>query len=132
MSTIDRAAVAAALLGLDLMELNGRAGYQPGRGYVHAVEAAGEILDEALEPFVRDVDRRATLGMTSAATELAVGVLLGLYECRDGGSETLLEHSPDFAIERAAHVVAQCAKLCIALPREELLHLLPEWDGIAA
>lgn len=98
MSTEDRDTVAAAVtdawLGLDIMELNGRAGYQPGRGYVHAVEAAGEILDEALEPFLHDLERRAALGMTSAATELAVGILLGLYECRDGGSETLLEHSP--------------------------------------
>jgi hypothetical protein len=134
MSTEDRDTVAAAvtdaLLGLDIMELNGRAGYQPGRGYVHAAEAAGKILDEALEPFVRDLERRAALDMTSAATELAVGILLGLYECRDGGSETLLEHSPDFAVERAAHVTAQCAKLRVALPREELLDLLPEWDGI--
>jgi hypothetical protein len=134
MSTEVRATVAAAvtdaLLGLDIMELNGRAGYQPGRGYVHAVEAAAEILDEALEPFMRDVERRAALGMTSAATELAVGILLGLYKCRDGGSETLLEHSPDFAVERATHVVARCAKLRIALPHEELLDLLPEWDGI--
>lgn len=134
MSTEDRATVAAAvadaLLGLDIMELNGRAGHQPGRGYVHAVEAAAEILDEALEPFMRDLERRATLGMTSAATELAVGILLGLYECGDGGSETLLEHCPDFAVDRAGHVAAQCEKLRIALPREELLDLLPEWDGI--
>jgi hypothetical protein len=59
-----------------------------------------------------------------------VGILLGLYECRDGGSETLLEHSPDFAVERAAHVAAQCTKLRVTLPREELLDLLSEWDGI--
>jgi hypothetical protein len=118
------------VLSPDVTELNCRAGYQPGRGYVHAVEAASEILDEALEPFMRDLERRVALGMTSAAIELAVGILLGLYECRQSGSETLLKHSPDFAVERAAHVTAQCAKLRIALPREELLTLLPEWDGI--
>lgn len=134
MSTEDRAAVAdavaGALLGLDIMELNGRAGYQPGRGYVHPVEAAAEIMDEALEPFLRDLDRRAALGMTTAATELAVGILLGLYECRDGDSETLLEHSPDYAVERAGNVVDQCAKLDVDLPHDGLLGLMPEWDGL--
>ncbi|MPZ81987.1 MAG: hypothetical protein GEV28_16980 [Actinophytocola sp.] len=134
MSTEDRSAVTVAvagrLRGLDIEELNGRAGYRPGRGYVHPVEAAAEIMDEALEPFLRDLERRAALGMTTAATELAVRILLGLYECRDGSSETLLEYSPDYAAERAANVVDQCAKLGIDLPRAELPDLLPEWDGI--
>lgn len=44
MSTEDRCAVAndvtATLRGLDIEELNGHAGYRPGRGYVHEVEAA--------------------------------------------------------------------------------------------
>lgn len=134
MSTEDRTAVAddvaGTLRGLDIEELNGHAGYRPGRGYVHAGEAAGEILDEALEPFLRDLERRATLGMATAAAELAVGILLGLYECRDGSGETLLEYSPDYADERAANVVDRCAKLGIGLPHAELLDLLPDWDGI--
>ncbi|MGH3974197.1 MAG: hypothetical protein ACRDS9_12860, partial [Pseudonocardiaceae bacterium] len=98
MSNEDRSAVASdvadTLRGQDIEELNGHAGYRPGRGYVHPVEAADEILDEALEPFRQDLERRAALGMRTAAIELAVGILLGLYECRDGGSETLLEYSP--------------------------------------
>ncbi|MGH3751661.1 MAG: hypothetical protein ACRDRP_03020 [Pseudonocardiaceae bacterium] len=134
MSAEDRTAVAddvaGALRSLDIKELNGRAGYQRGRGYVHPVEAADEILDEALDPFLRDLERRAALGMATAATELAVGILLGLYECRDGGSETLLEYSPDYPAERSADVVDRCAKLDVNLPRTELLDLLTEWDGI--
>jgi hypothetical protein len=85
-SNEDRSAVAGdveyALLSRDIEELNSRAGYQPGQGYVHPVEAAPEILDEELEPFLRDLERRAKLGMKTAAVELAVGILLGLYECR--------------------------------------------------
>lgn len=134
LSTEDRVAVAAhvadALRGLDIEELNGRAGYQRGRGYVHPVEAADEILDEALEPFLHDLERRAGLGMSTATVELAAGILLGLYECRDGGSETLLEYSPDFAVERATEVMRRCAKLGIELPNTELLDLAPEWDAI--
>ena len=66
MSAEDRDAVAvdveSALRGLDIDELNGRAGYRPGAGYVDPGEAADEILDEALQPFLardwrRDGDR---------------------------------------------------------------------------
>jgi len=73
--------------------------YRPGRGYVHPAEAADEILDEALQPFRDDLQRRVGLGMRSAAVELAAGVLLGLYNCRHGNSETLLEYSPDYAAD---------------------------------
>ncbi|GAB3460545.1 hypothetical protein [Actinophytocola sediminis] len=123
-------AVAGTLRGLDIEELNNRAGYRPGHGYVHPVVAADEIMDEALEPFLLDLERRAALGIATAAAELAMGILVGLYECRDGGSETLLEYCPDYAAERAESVVDRCARLGIDLPRAELLDLLPEWDGI--
>ncbi|MEO9107011.1 MAG: hypothetical protein ABI264_10735 [Pseudonocardiaceae bacterium] len=132
LSNEDRSAVASeiadTLRGLDIEELNGHAGYRPGHGYVHPVEAAAEILDEALEPFLHDLERRASLGMTTAAAELAVGILLGLYQCRDGGSDTLLEYSPDYATEHATQVVNQCAKLGIELPSAELLDLVPHWS----
>jgi hypothetical protein len=68
--------------------------------------------------------------MTTAGVELAVGILLGLYQCRDGASETLLEYSPDYPAERAAQVVNQCATLGIELPDTELLDLVPEWNTL--
>jgi hypothetical protein len=56
MKGADRSAVAdeveGALQGLDIEELNTRAGAQPGRGYVHPAKAADEILDEALQSFM--------------------------------------------------------------------------------
>jgi hypothetical protein len=76
--------VESALKWLDIDELNSRLGYQPGFGYADPAEAADEILDEALQPFVDDLQRRAGLGMGSAATEVAAGILLGLYNCREG------------------------------------------------
>ena len=134
MTGADRSAVADdvedALQGLGIEELNTRAGYRPGRGYVHPAEAADEILDEALQPFLDDLQRRAGLGMRSAAVELAAGILLGLYNCRDGNSETLLEYCPDYAAERASGVVGDCARLGIELPAVELLDLMPEWSAL--
>jgi hypothetical protein len=97
---------------------------------VHPVEAAAEILDEELEPFLTDLERRAKLGMETAAVELGVGILLGLYQCRDAGSETLLEYDPDYASERAADVVDRCQKLGVTLPSAELFDVLPEWTTI--
>lgn len=134
MSHEDRTAVADdvqdALQGLDIEALNTRAGYRPGRGYVHPAEAADELLDEELQPFLDDLQRRADLDMRSAAVELAVGILLGLYECRRGNPETLLEYSPDYAAMRASDVVDHCAKLGIDLPSAELLDLMPEWSTL--
>jgi hypothetical protein len=130
----DRSAVAAELeYGLrrhDIDELTGRAGYHPGTGYVDPGEAADEILDEALQPFLDDLARRGELGMTAAVAELAVGILCGLYACRDASSESLLEYSPDYPIERAADVVGRCAKLGIELPVDDLLELVPEWSRL--
>lgn len=130
-----RAAIAhdveSALKWLDIDELNTRAGHRPGFGYVDPVEAAGEILDQALQPFLDDLQRRAGLGMGSAATEVAAGILLGLYDCQEGGSETLLEYVPDYAAERASVVVSDCVKLGIdLLPAAELLDLMPGWSDL--
>ena len=134
MTGADRVAVAddveSALQGRDIEELNTRAGHRSGRGYVHPAEAADEILDEALQPFLDDLHRRAGLGMRSAAAEVAAGILLGLYNCRHGTSETLLEYAPDYAAERASAVVRDCAKLGIELPAVELLDLMPEWSAL--
>jgi hypothetical protein len=68
--------------------------------------------------------------MRSAAIQLAAGILLGLYNCRHGSSETLLEYSPDYAAERASDVTSDCARLGIELPAVELLDLMPEWSSL--
>jgi hypothetical protein len=134
MKDVDRSAVAddvGALQYLGIDELSGRAGYRPGFGYVDPTEAADEILDEALQPFLDDLRRRAGLGIGSAATEVAAGILLGLYNCRDGSSETLLEYAPDYAAERASAVVSDCTRLGIELPAE-LVDLMPRWSDLLA
>jgi hypothetical protein len=141
MKDVDRSAVAddvGALQYLGIDELSGRAGYRPGFGYVDPTEAADEILDEALQPFLDDLRRRAGLGIGSAATEVAAGILLGLYNCRDGSSETLLEYAPylreyapDSAAERASAVVSDCTRLGIELPAE-LVDLMPRWSDLLA
>ncbi len=122
--------VESALRFVEIDELNNRAGHRPGIGYVHPVDAAAEILDELLQPFLDDLQRHARLGMTAAAAEIAVGILHGLHRCRDRGSESLLEYSPDFADERAAQVVRQCRTLAVDLPVDDLVDALPGWEPL--
>jgi hypothetical protein len=130
----DRDAVASdvelALSSHDIDELNSHAGDHPGRGYVDPGEAADEILDESLQPFLDDLARRAKLGFATAATEIATGILCGLYACREAGSETLLEYTPDYAVERAGAVIDECSKLGVGLPVNDLLDRVPEWSGL--
>jgi hypothetical protein len=71
-----------------------------------------------------------TLKLHRSAAAVAAGVLLGLYNCRHGNSETLLEYSPDYAAERASGVVSDCARLGIELPTAELLDLTPAWSAL--
>ena len=68
--------------------------------------------------------------MTAAAAACAVGILGGLYRCQDNRSESLLEYSPDFPIERASAVVSRCARLGVELPVDDLAELLPEWGVV--
>jgi hypothetical protein len=122
--------VESALRFVEIDELNGRAGHRPGIGYVHPAEAAAEVLDELLQPFLDDLHRHAKLGMSAAAMEMAVGILHGLHRCRNDSSESLIEYSPDFADERAAEVVRQCRALEVDLPVDDLVDALTGWEPL--
>ena len=108
LSTVGPAAVAddvaLDLCSADIEDLNGRAGHQPGIGYVHPVEAA--------------------------AVAHAVGILRGLHRLRANSSETLPEYSPDYADERAAKVVRQWAVMGVALPLDDLAGVLSGWEPL--
>jgi hypothetical protein len=49
------------LRGLDIDQLNSRAGRRRGVGYTEPGEAADERLDEALQPFLEDLVRHVEL-----------------------------------------------------------------------
>src|SRR5271157_4905766 len=94
-----------AIRQFDIDDLNGRAGSHSW-GYTEPTEAAWELLEEAVEPFVEDMKRHLGLGLHDEALEICKGIVLGLYQCRDSGSDEFLGWAEDFPAEAAGSVVA--------------------------
>ncbi len=90
-------------VGLD--ELGNRAGEHSG-GYTGPSEAAWELLEECVSPFVEDMKRQSELGLDAEALEICKGVVLGLYRVRNEQGGDVLQWAPDFPAETAAQAVA--------------------------
>lgn len=71
-------AVAADLELLDVEEVWARAGSQPG-GYVDPSDAAYEMVEEALEPFLDTLRRDRELGLTAEVEQRYRGLLQGIH-----------------------------------------------------
>lgn len=101
--------LAHQLGSLGFEELAGRAGRIPGRGYVDENEAAWELLEEALEPFLNDIRRRAALGFTQAAAAIATGTIAGLDRLREKPDGQLIAFAGDDAVDTLADTVVDLA-----------------------
>jgi hypothetical protein len=75
-------------------------------GYTEPVEAAWEVLEATVQPFVEDLKRHIELALEAEALEICKGVLLGLYRLRDDESHDVLGHAPDFPDEAAGNTLA--------------------------
>lgn len=104
MVDVDRDAVAQNLVAsiglLGLEELNARTGRHRD-GYTEPTEAAWEILEEAVAPFVAELERLLKLSLEEAAREQCEGVLLHQLLDRTGpgglpDEAGLLGWAPDF------------------------------------
>lgn len=107
--------VCEALESLGLDALNGRAGRQAW-GYVEPTEAAWELLHEAVEGFLADMERRMELGLTESAEILCRGIVAGLHRAADPDSAGLLGWAPDFPLEEACRAVVELLRTC---PKEK-------------
>ena len=90
-------------LGLD--ELGSRAG-RHSWGYTEPSEAAWELLEERVSPFIEDMKRQLELGLDAEALEMCKGVVLGLYRVHNEQGDDVLQWAPNFPAETAAHAVA--------------------------
>lgn len=109
-TTVDHAAlaedVAGAVLGLDLEDMESRAGPQP-MGYVEPGEAAFEAPEEAISPFIADMRRLLDLGSVAAAEATCRAIVAGLYSLRDEASHDVLVWAPDFPLETATYTLSE-------------------------
>ena len=93
-----------AVRALDDADLNGRAGRHEW-GYVEPGDAAMEILEKTVEPFIEDLKRHIDLGLEAEALEICKGLILGLYRLGRGENCTLVGWAPDFPSEAAGQAL---------------------------
>jgi hypothetical protein len=131
----DRAQVAGevtdVLMALHLRDLAERAGRQWGGGYVEPHEAAFELLAEAVQPYLDDMQRRARARSPRAATEIGLGLMLGLYACREvDENDRLLTHAglPDAVDDLALQVRSAMTSARLEIPEAWLAEQCPEWQ----
>jgi hypothetical protein len=136
LSQEDRHAVAAdvayELRALHLSQLADRAGPQWEGGYVDPNEAADEMLDEVVQPFLDDLERRARTGAVQAAREIGFGVLLGLYACRDeDDNDRVLTHAgtPDAVDNLGSQAIRAMRNAGLDVPDDWLAEQCPAWAG---
>jgi hypothetical protein len=115
----------------DADQLAYRAGRVRGRGYVHENEAASEILEELLQPELDGLVRRSALGLRDAARQVAVELIRGLANCREGVEVgTVLAYAgPDATDELAWSVRDTLAKINLTLPDDVLEDVPPGWKS---
>jgi hypothetical protein len=94
-----------------------------------SVDTGRERVLDLLQPYIDDLTWRRERGARRAAAEIAIAVLLGLYECReDTDGEILLVQLglPGAADELARIVYTKVKSLHLLLP--SLADECPEWD----
>jgi hypothetical protein len=94
LSEIDSEDVAIVLYddlnALKVEEVWDRAG-KTRHGYVDTGEAADQMIQEVIDPFLEELEKYQKLGMTYEANKLCMGLLLGLYRF-DRESESELKN----------------------------------------
>lgn len=92
----------------DVWNSSGRTRY----GYVEPNERAGEMFEEALEPFLEELKRYQKLSMHTAAKSFCKGVLKGLYKFEKESSTEYADYVEDEPREYSKTVLDEWKKGC--------------------
>ena len=120
-------AVVTALLALNQEDLAANAG-RTRYGHVEPTAAAWSLLEAAVEPWLEDITRRASLGLTDAARRLGLGTLQALEsaERHIRNDDLLVSWAPDFPGEAADRLVGLLRDVGIELTDAERAHASDE------
>ncbi len=97
-------AVEDAVRGFDIVDLAACSGEHDGV-YVGPSDAAADLLQEEVAPFLSDMEREIDLGQRHAASATCRGIVLGLYRVRDEQENEVLAWAPDFPADAAREAV---------------------------
>ena len=108
LSDVDREEIADALYAdldaLEVEEVWEQAG--PKRhGYVEPTEAAYQMVERVLEPFLDELRKYQKLGMSDESIQLCIGLLMGLYRFEHESASEFKSWATDAPISFAAKVV---------------------------
>ena len=108
LSEVDLEEVAAILYNqlaaLEVEEVWDRAG-ETRYGYVEPSEAADQMIEEVLDPFLEELRKYQKLGMDTEANRMCMGLLLGLYRFERESTSEFKDWAPDAPIIFAEAVV---------------------------
>jgi hypothetical protein len=98
LSDVDPEEVAFELYGelnfLEVEEVWDRAG--PTRhGYVDPGEAADQMIEEVIDPYLEELKKYQKLGMKTEANRMCMGLLLGLYQFEHESKSKFKDWAPD-------------------------------------
>lgn len=96
--------VEGAIRLLDIDDLNETAGSHSW-GYVEPTEAAYDLIQQEVDPYLDDMRRRIDLGLEAEALEICKGIVLGLYRLKEDKGNDVLGWAPDFREEIAGWTI---------------------------
>jgi hypothetical protein len=86
-------------------------------GYVEPHEAACELIDRTIDPYLADLRRLATLNHLEAATATAAGILTGLRQVPEPAEGSVLAYAgPDTLHHTTEHVIDIATGLGLQVP----------------
>ena len=118
--------------GLQALELDDLDAGPHGRGYVEPSEAAWDVVEGVVAPYIHDLERRVKLRHEVEAFQVCSGIVAGLYRAEHSGFE-LHEYAEDAPAELAGHAVGMWRRRRRnrAFPRQFVETFTPDWDWLA-
>ena len=101
--------VFCTLNALDMDDLSGRSG-RTRYGYIEPCDAAFEIFEEALQPFIDEMKKNYKRAMPAVAKAYCIGIVKGLWKYENEATSDFsgwVEDAPDICVD---HVVAEWKK----------------------